>query len=53
MVFGNKRADDWFNFAFHDEVDLVPVLVNAVVGDAVLWKVIGADFFRAVASADL
>jgi hypothetical protein len=45
--------DDIFEFAFHDEVDLVEVFVDAVVGDSVLREVVGADFFASVAGANL
>lgn len=40
------------NIPVHCRGDIAAVVVNAVVGDAVLWEVIGADFFGAVASTD-
>ena len=49
--------DQWFDdaiqIAFHDERKIVKGQFDAVISDAVLGKIIGADAFVAFASADL
>lgn len=40
------------NIPVHRRGDIAAAVVNAVVGNAILWEVVGADFFGAVASAD-
>ena len=42
-VLGGERADDVIQFPVHDALDLVEREVDAVVGDAALRKVVGAD----------
>ena len=53
-MLGHQGIDDLMQgFAFHDLRQLVQRQINAVIGDAALRKIIGADAFRAVAGADL
>src|SRR5262249_53432266 len=52
LVLGSERVDDVVELAVHDAVDLVERQVDAVVGDAALREVVGADALRAVARAD-
>jgi hypothetical protein len=40
------------NITIHYGGDVATGIVDAVVGDAVLGKVVGTDFFAAVAGAD-
>src|SRR5262249_4160447 len=47
-----QAADQLVEVAGHDGVQLVEVQVDAVVGDAVLREVVGADALTAVARAD-
>ena len=48
----DKFRDDVVDVAIHGRIDVAAAIMNSVVGDAVLWEVVGADFFAAVASAD-
>ena len=41
------------DFAFHDIGELMKRETDAVIGDAVLREVVGANFFTAVAGFDL
>src|SRR5260370_29052843 len=53
-VGGGERVDDLVErFARHHLVDLVERQVDAVVGDATLREIVGADALGAVAAADL
>ena len=53
-MLGHQRVDDLVQgLAFHHLRQLVQRQIDAVVGDAALRKIIGADAFRAVARADL
>ena len=47
-----ELVDNVFNIAIHNGGDVGTRIVDAMVGDAVLREVVGADFFGAVASAD-
>ena len=38
-----------FEIAFHDAVEIIERQTDAVIGDAVLRKIVGADFFFAAA----
>src|SRR5580698_4106600 len=49
----DERIDRRLQHAFHHHVQLMVGQADAVVGEAVLRKVVGADFFTAVARADL
>ena len=40
------------NIPVHCRGDIAAAVVNAVIGDAVLWEVVGTDFFGAVASTN-
>src|SRR3989344_875554 len=54
MLFGLTNGNNNRSYlSVHDSWDTIPALVNAVVGDAVLREVVGADFFATVAGADL
>ena len=53
VVFAGKRVEQFVEIAVHDGVDLAQGEVDAVVGDAPLGEVVGADAFAAVAGADL
>src|SRR5574342_531202 len=48
-----KLFDKLIDAAIHYGRQVVNGETNAMVGDAVLWVVIGADFFRAVAGTHL
>ena len=48
-----KRADHLAQIAFHHPVEIVEGQADAVIGDPVLRKVVGADFFLASARTDL
>src|SRR4051812_31247998 len=52
LVLARERVDQLVELAVHDAVDLVKGEVDAVVGDAALRKVVGADARGAVARAD-
>ena len=47
-----QRLDQFAQVAGDDGVELVQVQVDAVIGDAVLREIVGADAFAAVAGAD-
>ena len=54
LVLGHQRVDDLVQrLAFHHLRQLVQRQIDAVIGDAALRKIIGADAFGAVAGADL
>ena len=44
--------NDVVDVAVHDRRDVAAGVVDAVVGDAVLREVVGADFFGAVAGTN-
>src|SRR5262245_30055659 len=52
LVLGGERVEDLVQLAVHDAVDLVEREVDAVIGDAALREVVGADALGAVARAD-
>src|SRR6476659_1113201 len=52
LVLGGERRGDLRKVAVHDGIDLVQRKVDAVVGDAALREVVGADAVGAVARAD-
>ena len=54
LMLGHQRLDDFVErFAFDDLRQLVERQIDAVIGDAALRKIIGADALGAVARADL
>src|SRR5262249_56338437 len=54
FVIGDQGVDDLVQRApFHHLVELVEREVDAMVGDAALGEIVGADAFAAVAAADL
>src|SRR5882672_9940374 len=48
-----QRLDDGFNLSFHDGGQAVERQADAMVGHAVLGKIVGADALAAPAGADL
>src|ERR1043166_6515605 len=52
LVVRDEGVDDLVERALHDEVELVDGEADAVVGDAVLFEVVGANLFVAAAAAD-
>jgi hypothetical protein len=52
LVVSGKGVDDLIEAALHDQIELVEGESDAVVGDAVLGEVVGANFLAAVAGAD-
>ena len=52
LVVRDERVDEFVNVAFHEEVELMEGQTNAVIGDAVIFEVVSANFFGAVATAD-
>ena len=50
---GDEGVDGGLEHAFHHHVELVVGEADAVVGEAVLREVVGADLFAAVAGAYL
>src|SRR5262245_24242571 len=49
----HHRVNQLVNPALHNLVELMDRQAYAVIGDAVLFEIVGADFFRTVAAADL
>ena len=47
-----ERVEDFAEIAVHDEVEPVQRQTDAVIGDAILGIVVGADLFAAIAGAD-
>ena len=52
-VVGDQGVDGGLELAFHHRGELVVGEADAVVGHAILGKVVSTDFLRAVARADL
>ena len=48
-----KLVNDWVNVACHYVLDVMPAFIYAVVGNAVLKEIVGADFFASVRGAYL
>ena len=48
----DEFVDDVVDAAVHGGGEVAARVVDAVVGDAILREVVGADFFAAIASAD-
>src|SRR5471030_1727302 len=53
LVERSQRIEDDIHLAFHHEIQLMQRQADAVIRDAVLREVVGADFFAAVARAHL
>src|SRR4051794_27435285 len=54
LMLGDERIDDFTQrLAFDDRRQLVEREIDAVIADAALRKIIGADALRAVAGTDL
>ena len=53
-MLGGERIDDLVEASpFQHKVEAVQGKANAVIGDAPLWKIIGADALRAISGAYL
>src|ERR1051326_231877 len=52
LIVGAQRVNDGLELAVHNFGELMNGQPNAVVGDAVLGEVVGANFFAAVAATD-
>jgi hypothetical protein len=48
LIVADQRFDQGLEFTVHDLLKLVNGHADAVVGDSVLRKIVGADFFAAV-----
>ena len=53
FVMGDESVDERSELAVHDVGELVQREADAVIGYAVLRKIVSANFFRAVAGLDL
>src|SRR5260370_18589089 len=53
LVVRTERIEDGIHLALHHEIQLMERQADAVIRDAVLREVVGADFFAAVAAAYL
>src|ERR1017187_1451306 len=51
LVMRDQGVEDGIHFAFHHEIELMQRQADAVIADAILREVIGADFLAAVAGA--
>ena len=49
LVVGDERVNDGLQAALHHEVELVQSEADAMVGDSILRKVVGADLFATIA----
>src|SRR5664280_2829623 len=49
LVVGDQGIEDGIHFALHHEIELMERQADAVIADAILREVIGADFLAAVA----
>ncbi len=49
-MFGHQRVGEFADFAVHDVIHLVQREVDAVVGDAALREIVGADALGTVAA---
>src|SRR6185503_13104100 len=52
LVMRDERIDERIEVAFHHEIELVDRQADAVIGDAVLFEVVSANLFGAIAGAD-
>ena len=52
-VFGFEARENAFEVSGEDSLDIAPGFFDAVIGDAILRKIVGANLFTAVAGADL
>src|SRR3569623_1108785 len=53
LVLIDERVDDVVEIALDDIFQFIQGEVDAVVGEAALWKIVGADALRTVAAAHL
>ena len=49
----DERVDERADFSVHGIAELMQRHTDAVIGDAVLREIVGANFFGAIAGADL
>lgn len=52
-VFGFEARENAFEVSGEDSFDIAPGFFDAVIGDAILGEVVGANLFTAVTGADL
>ena len=48
-----ERLYNWIQITVHYLFYVVPFFVDAMVGDAIIGEVVGADFFGAISRTDL
>jgi len=48
----DEAVDHVGDVAFHDAIELMQGETDAVIGEAILGEIVGADFFAAIARAD-
>ena len=53
LVSDGKRIDDVSEISRQDDRNIGKILSDAMIGDAILGIIVGADFFTAVTRADL
>ena len=51
-MFGHQRVGNLGHIAVHNEIDFLQGEINAVICDAALRKIIGADALGTIAGAD-
>ena len=51
-MFDAQGLNDMFQLPAHNLIEFIEGQVDAMVTDPALWEVIGADPFRAIATAD-
>jgi hypothetical protein len=49
LIMGDQRVDDWLQLAIHYLLELVNGEADAMIGEPVLGKIVGANLFGAVA----
>src|ERR1044071_8180882 len=52
FVIGNQRVDQFSDLTFHKQVQLVSGIANSVIADAVVFEIVGSDFFRTISRPD-
>src|ERR1700733_10390627 len=50
---GDKRLRDLFELSLHDSIKFVECKIDAMIGDPVLRKIVGADSLGAIAASHL
>ena len=52
LIVRNKRVDQFADVTFHEQVQLVRRVAYAMIRDAIVLEVVGANLLRAIARAD-